>query len=229
MRLAALAVFVAGVLGPAVLAADTDIVIDKAKKSVAIPCKIAPRKLDDPSFKGEIYPIEVIACWPYDKDPAKRGQKAHETVVVFDRGLKPSAVHNALVELGLKPGKPAYADVLRAEGPEVKVFLEVPGPDGGPQRVPIEKTLVDRRTNKPLPALKWHFTGSAMTKPNPEKDEVVFGADLTGTLIAIFPVTNQTVCQTNLTMKEEPFVKLETNKDVLPKEGTAVKLVIEVK
>jgi len=52
-------------------------------------------------------------------------------------------------------------------------------------------------------------------------------ADLTGTLISIFPVTNQTVLQTNLTLKYERFMKLETNPQALPPEGTAVKLVID--
>ncbi len=56
----------------------------------------------------------------------------------------------------------------------------------------------------------------------------MYGADLSGTLISIFPVTNETVFQTNLTMKEEKYVKLETNKKLLPKEGTAVKLILEV-
>jgi hypothetical protein len=229
MRCATLALAVFALPLLSAFAADTDIVIDKDKKTVAIPCKIAPRKIDDPSYKGEIYPIEVIACWPYDKDPAKRGQKAHETVVVIDRGLKPSAVHKALEQLGLKAGKPAYGEVLKAEGPEVKVYLEIPGADGSSQRLAIEKTLVDKKTNKPMPVLKWHFTGSDMKKPNPEKNEVVFGADLTGTLIALFPVTNDTVVQTNLTMKDEPILKLETNKSVLPAEGTPVRLIIEVK
>jgi hypothetical protein len=67
-----------------------------------------------------------------------------------------------------------------------------------------------------------------MTQPDPNKEERVYGADLTGTLIAIFPVTNETVFQTNLTMKEEKYLKLETNTKVLPKEGTPVKLVIVV-
>ncbi len=68
-----------------------------------------------------------------------------------------------------------------------------------------------------------------MSQPDPNKKDKVYGADLTGTLISIFPVTNQTVFQTNLTMKEEKFVKLETDKKVLPKEGTPVKLVIEAR
>ncbi len=67
-----------------------------------------------------------------------------------------------------------------------------------------------------------------MKQPDLTKPEKFYGADLSGTLIAIFPVTNETVFQTNLTMKEEKYLKLETNPQVLPKEGTPVKLVIEV-
>src|SRR5262249_32355509 len=158
----------------------------------------------------KIYPVEVIACWAYPK-----GQKAHETVVTFD--IKPSEIHKALESLGLKPGKPIFGDVKeKAEGPELNIYLEIPG-ESGTRRVPIEKTLVDPTSNKPMPKVKWRFTGSKMSKPDPEKDDTVYGADLTGTLISIFPVTNETVIQTSLTMKEEKFLKLETNRTLLPK------------
>jgi hypothetical protein len=196
--------------------APSGIVVDAAKKSVTIPAKVAPRKL---AKLDQIYPIEVAACWP----ESKNGQKAHETVVVFE--VKPSEVHKALESLGLKPGKPAQGEGEKAEGPEVLVSLELP--DG--KKVPIEKALMDKKTGKPMPKLKWYFTGSVMAQPNPEKEEKVYGADLTGTMIGIFPVTNQVVIQTNLTMKDEPLLKLETDKKVLPAEGTAIKLIIEAK
>jgi hypothetical protein len=199
----------------------TGITIDKEKKAVIIDAKIAPRKINDPKFMDKIYPVEVIASWPYPK-----GQKSHETVITFD--AKPSEIHKALESLGLKPGKPVYGDTTdKASGPELNVVLEVPG-ESGTRRVPIEKALVDPASGKPMPKVKWHFTGSVQTKPDPAKEETVYGADLTGTLIAIFPVTNQTVMQTSLTMKEEKYLKLETNPKVLPKEGTAIKLILEV-
>src|SRR4051812_33988987 len=69
------------------------ITIDKAKRTVAIDAKIAPRKLE--YLKGEVYPIEVIACWPHPK-----GKKAHETIVTID--VMPSAIHKALEDIGLK-------------------------------------------------------------------------------------------------------------------------------
>lgn len=196
------------------------VAVDMAKRTVVIDALIAPRKLE--YLKGEIYPIEVIACWPHP-----RGKKAHETVVTIE--AQPSAVHKGLEMLGLKPGMPVMGEHPEPpQGPEVNVFLELAGADGRPRRVPIERTLLDPKTNKPMPKVKWRFTGSVRSKPAPDKDETVYGADLTGTLISIFPVTSETVLQTNLTMKEEKYLKLETDKALLPKEGTPVKLVLEV-
>ena len=58
--------------------------------------------------------------------------------------------------------------------------------------------------------------------------EKKYGADLTGSLICLFPVTDEVVLQTTWTMKEEKYLKFDVNNAVLPKEGGAVKLVIEV-
>lgn len=194
------------------------ITVDKDKKTISIPCKVAPRKV----LKDKIYPIEVVACWAHPK-----GQKAHETVVVFD--IKPSLVHKALESFGLKAGKPALGENGKAAGPEVVIFLEIPGEDGKATRIPIEETMVDTKSNAAFPKQKWLFTGSAIKYPDPEKDDKAYGADLSGTLITIYPVTDDTVFQSALGAKDEGKFRLETNKKVLPKEGTAVKLVLEVK
>jgi hypothetical protein len=200
--------------------AATPLSVDKEKMEVVIAGKIAPRKL--PNLK-EVYPIEVIATWP-----APKGQKAHETVVTIEN-VKPSEVHKALEGLGLKAGKPTKEAGHKPEGPEVAVLLEVPGDDGKPKRVPIEQTLVQIKTGKSAPPLKWHFTGSNFREPDPEKDDKVYGGDLTGTFLAIFPVTDDTVLQSELSSEEEKSLKLETNTKLLPKEGTAVKLVLQAK
>jgi hypothetical protein len=191
--------------------------VDKQSKKVVILALVAPRKL--PKL-NDTYPIEVIATFA-----APKGQKAHETVVTIE--AKPSDVHKALVELGLIPGKAAKGEEAVAEGPEVTVSLEVPGPGTLKRVVPIERTLIDKRTGKTMPKLTWRFTGSQMKQVDPDSPEQVYGADVTGTLISIFPVTDETVLQTNLTMKDEPLLKLDTNTSVLPKEGTPVKLIIQ--
>lgn len=193
------------------------VTIDKEKRLVIVPAKVAPRKIEDEKFK-EIYPIEVIATFPYPK-----GKKAHETVITFD--AKPSEIHKALVELGLKPGKPALTAEDVQEGPEVKLLIETtPGKPG--TRVPVERLLMDKKTGKPMPKVRWLFTGSTMEKPSPDAPPG-YAADETGTLAAVFPVTGATVFQSSLSLKDEKYVKLEVT-DKLPKVGTAVNLVISV-
>jgi len=196
------------------------VTVDEAKRLVVIDAKVAPRKLEH--LKGEVYPIELIAGWPHPK-----GKKAHEIVVSMD--ANPSEVHKALEKLGLKPGKPAKGEDAKGEGPVVNVFIEVPDGAGGTKRLPMEKVLLDPKTRKPPPKMTFLFTGSVMSPADPSKPEVKsYGADLTGSLITLFPVTDEVVIQTTWTMKEEKFLKLEVNTDLLPKEGTPVKLLIEV-
>lgn len=206
----------------------TGVTVDAAKKSVSVDAKVAPRKLEH--LKGEQYPIELIASWGHPK-----GKKAHETVLTFD--ANPSEVHKALETVGLKPGKPAKGSAMKdgdpdpkAQGPEVNVFIEVPDGAGGTKRLTLDKVLMDPKTKKAPPKMSFVFTGSAQTAPDPNKpDDKKYGADLTGSLICLFPVTDEVVLQTAWTMKEEKFLKLDVRPDVLPKEGTPVKLVIEAK
>lgn len=185
------------------------VTVDKEKKVIRVPCKIAPRKLPN---LAEIYPIEVIACWPTPK-----GQKAHETIVIFD--VTPSDVHKGLESLGLKAGKPGRGDDL-CSGPEVEIYLDLPAANGHPPRqVRVEDTLIDKKTGRALPPIKWHFTGSVLR-------EGKYAADQSGTMVGLYPVTDEVVMQSALTMREEGLIKLETAKHILPPEGTPVTLVI---
>jgi hypothetical protein len=222
LRIIPLAILGVCVALPALSGGDkgkSGIVVDKENKTITIDAKIAPRKL--PHLK-DIYPIEVIASLPH---PA--GKKAHETVVTLD--VKPSEVHKALESLGLKPGAPVMGESKDPpKGPDVNLYIEVTRPEGT-KRLSMDKVLLDNRTKAPFPkSVKFRFTGSVKVQPDPEKDETVYGADLSGAFAAIFPVTDQIVLQTNLTMKEEKYMKLEVNAKNLPPEGTPVKFVIEV-
>src|SRR5438874_2564712 len=226
-KLIAVAGFVTLVLFAEAPAQDAGkaVVVDKAKRTVTVDAKVAPRKLP---HLDQVYPIELIACWAHPK-----GKKAHETVVTIE--ADPSEVHKGLEALGLKPGKPARGAAMKegdpdpkGEGPEVNVYIEVPDGAGGTKRLTMDKVLMDPKTKKPAPKMTFLFTGSVMTALDPNNPaSKKYGADVTGSLITLFPVTNEVVIQTGWTMKEEKFLKLEVRPDVLPKEGTPVKLVIE--
>ena len=199
--------------------------VDREKKTVTVDAKVAPRKVLD-----EVYPIEVIACWPHKKNPKpgdRAGKKAHETVVTID--VLPSEVARAMEQLGAKPGKPGYGEDKAAEGPEVNVYIDVPQEGGTAKRLTLDKVLVDPKTKKPMPkGVKFRFTGSGPRKATGDQPEVPFGADASGSLIYLFPVDVETVFQSTLSMKDEKFLKLDVNKDALPTEGEPVKLVLEL-
>jgi hypothetical protein len=203
--------------------ASAEIAVDKDKRTITVDAKMAPRKIDAPGY-DKIYPLEVVACWPWQKGVTG---KAHESVVTIT--AKPSEIHKALVEtFGLKPGTPQNGGDKAGEGPEVNIYLEFQNDANETKRVPIEKTMIDEKTNKGMGKLKWRFTGSVMAQPDPNKPDKVYGADTTGTLICIFPVTDLTVFQTNLKFKDQTYVDLETDKKLVPKIGTPVKLIIQV-
>ena len=201
---------------------DNGIVVDKEKKTVTFDAKIAPRKLE--YLKGEIYPLEVIATWPHPK-----GKKAHETIVNTD--IKPSDVHKAIESLGYKAGKPVMGGEKEVpEGPEFDIYLGVPEAGGEMKKVSIDKCMVDIKNGKTFPkTVKFRFTGSKMVQEDPNKPDLTYGADSksSGTFISIFPVTDMTVFQTNLSMEYEKYMKLETNPKVVPAVGTPVKLILQ--
>ena len=95
--------------------------VDKEKRTVTIDAKIAPRKLE---HLKEIYPIEVIASGriPRGRRPTKQSSPSRR---------KPSAVHKALEELGLKPGTPVMGGEKEVpKGPDVNIYLELPDARG---------------------------------------------------------------------------------------------------
>jgi hypothetical protein len=194
------------------------VVVDKEKRTVSVPATVAPRKLEH--LKGEVYPIELVAGWGHPK-----GKKAHEIVVAID--VNPSEVHKGLESLGLKAGRPAKGPDAKADGPAVLVYFEVPD-GGGTKKLAVEKVLIDPKSKKAAPKMTFRFTGSALVAPDPTKpDDKKYGADLTGSLICLFPVTDEVVLQTDWTMKEEKYLKLDVNPELLPKEGGKLRLVIE--
>ncbi len=195
------------------------ITVDKDKKIVVIDAKVAPRKLEAKEFEGKVYPIEVIACFPY---AAGKQRKAHETVLTTE--VNPSEVHKALESLGAKPGKPARGDE-KAEGPELRVFVEYTQPDGTAKKLTLDKILVDPKTEKAMPKMKFLFVGSPSGPLSPDDPKIVYKADITGTLLTVFPVTDSVV---QSTLPVTASLPLEVKKGVLPKENTPVKLILEV-
>ena len=198
------------------------ILVDRKRARVIVDVEIAPRKL--PHLK-QIYPIEVMVA-------GAEGKKAHETVLISE--VSPLQVHRALEELGLEAGRPGIADKRPPSGPEVRLWLEYPGRFGLSKKVDLASAVVDRRTGLALDGgastagrrVRWLFTGSALVKADPRSEEEIYGAEFSGTLVTIFPVTDETVFQSTLGMDAEALFNLEVA-GVLPAIGSKARLLIE--
>ena len=74
--------------------------------------------------------------------------------------------------------------------------------------------------------MRWFFTGSAMVQADASTTKEIYGAEFSGTLVTIFPVTDETVFQSNLGMDAESLFNLDVA-GILPPIGSKAKLLIE--
>lgn len=154
-----------------------------------------------------------------------KGGKAYESL--FEAAVDPLALREALQKVGVEPGKPATEDDEGKPHPPTggKLALRVEWKDGDKARSePLEAFIIDTTTGKAMAPVQWLFTGSKKGfVPALERSD--FMVLNTNNLVALHHgdgtvlVTNPVVSTTGNRYK--------TNKDLLPKEGTAVRIVMQ--
>lgn len=153
------------------------------------------------------------------------GGKEYESL--FVTSVDPLALYEAMKKIGLKPGQPAREEEegkrLPPEGDKVKAFVE--WSDGGKdRREPIESFVRDVHSEKPMAPLAWVFTGSRMGY-DPEKDRQSLQVVGTRNLMSLYQ-DDGTVLMQNPAAPEDGH-SYKANKELLPKEGTKVRIVLE--
>ncbi len=92
----------------------------------------------------------------------------------------PSDIHRALVFIGVAPGKPFSPNELRFWPRGERILLSV-APEkkrkGNEKPVRLERLVVDRETNKPLPETGFVFVGSKKVGSPDGKSGLVYAAD----------------------------------------------------
>jgi hypothetical protein len=194
----------------ALLAQDLEpLKVDEAAKQVTFGAKAA--KIDaQPQLKGA---IEYVITLPHGK--------TYESL--FEAGpIDPMKLFEGLKKIGLKPGHSANESAT-AEGDKLKITVE--WKDGDKTRSePIDSFIHDEQTKKPLEQKGWIFSGS--------KEGYVPEIDATGLMVVSSKNLmglyqgDPTPLITNIT----PIIvghRYKANKELLPKEGTPVKIIIE--
>jgi hypothetical protein len=168
-------------------------------------------KLDlHPQLKGA---IEYLITMPQGKSY----ESCFEAVP-----LDPLKLHEALQKIGLKPGHSAN-EAKTAEGDKLKISVE--WKDGDKTRTePIESFVIDEEKKKPLEKIGWIYAGSKEGYV-PEIDKMALMVVSTKNLIGLYQ-GDPTPLMTN----PEPIMvghRYKANKELLPKEGTPVRIIIE--
>jgi len=168
-------------------------------------------KLDQhPQLKGA---IEYLITMP-------RG-KSYESC--FETGpLDPLKLHEGLQKIGLKPGHSAN-EAKTAEGDKLKISVE--WKDGDKTRTePIESFVVDEETKKPMEKVKWIYSGSKEGYV-PEIDAMAPMVVSSKNILGLYQGD-----PTPLIANPAAIMvghRYKANKELLPKEGTPVRIIIE--
>jgi len=158
------------------------------------------------------------------------GGKEYESILILK--CKPDAVYNSLIKLGLKEGKAAIYDEdtkkhTLPKGPPVRLFVEWKDKSGKTKRVRAEELVRNVNTKKPMWNIGWVFTGSRKGIFDPESDDEVLMANVTGSVVSLHHGDDSTILQNPLAEAAEANVPYRTNNEVMLEPGTEVKFIID--
>lgn len=136
------------------------ITLRRAAGELAIPAKVVL----------EAGPLEVIVAHPHGR--------LHEALLVTE--VKALQIQTMLYLLGAENGR-RLPEQGEKQGTLVDIDLEWTDGKGEKQRQPIEKWILDRRTEKPMRRIGWAFVGSII-------QEGKFLADVEGNVVVNYSV-----------------------------------------
>lgn len=148
--------------------------------------------------------------------------KAYESL--FEAPVDPVELNEALKKIGAKPGKPAADEKTPATGDRVKISVQ--WKDGEKDRTePVELFINDDETKKTMETPGWVFQGSKEGFV-PDLGDVGLLVLTTKNLVGLYQGDG-----TPLLTNSAPLMsghRYRVNKQLLPKEGTPVKIVMQV-
>ncbi|RPH46679.1 MAG: hypothetical protein EHM91_06960 [Planctomycetota bacterium] len=194
-----------------VLAQDLDpLVVDEKAGQVTFGAKTLKTDIH-PQLKGS---IEYLITMP--------GGKSYESC--FETGaIDALKMYLGLQKIGAAPGKPA-AEGAPAEGCKLRITVEWKDGDK-PRKEPIESFVTDDTTKKPMEKVQWIFAGSKGGYV-PETDREGLMVLVTKNLMGLYQGDPAPLITNPLPLMTGNRYKV--NKELLPKEGTPVKITIEV-
>ncbi|MEM9882964.1 MAG: YdjY domain-containing protein [Planctomycetota bacterium] len=175
--------------------------------------------LDATVVGREVEWLELLACRP--------GTREYESVVSV--AAEAEHVQLGLLLLGLKPGRPAWAERVGDElvqhpptGPQLELHFVVPGEDGADDRVvPASDWVVDQEDGDVMPDNTWLFTGSRFVEHAGKR---WFLAEANGTVVSVVNFGDELVGRPTTQSEAGGNVFWTSRTDAIPPNGTEVRL-----
>ena len=197
----------AGCLVAALAAGGERPLVDEKARTVTVPAAVARQGTYD-QLKGAIEYILV-----------SEGGKEYETV--FATRCTPADIHQALLRIGLTPGRPA-GEGAPPKGKPVRILAEYEA-EGKTVRRAADEFVLYMKTGKPLTPGTWTFTGS--TKGfDPATNKDVLQASVTRSIVGLHHTDASPLLQNpRPEARQENIYKADLA--ALPKPGTPVRLI----
>jgi len=141
---------------------------------------------------------------------------------VFITPVKPEAIVESLVKLGIASAKPA-ADEQAAQERLIDVDVEYES-DGKKVRRPASEFVIYTKTGKPMSDGPWVYTGSKVVL-DPATDRQRLEAAVTGNVLGLHVLDASVLIQNPRAEAADENI-YKANVDLLPKAGTAVRIIL---
>jgi hypothetical protein len=213
MRLAFLAIFASAGALAAQEAKPQDLEplkVDEKAGTISFGARAAKQDVYE-QLKGA---IEYLIVMP--------GGKEYESALVAP--IDPAKLDEGMKKLGWKPGKPgSEAEKTPPEGAKLKITVEWKDGDKA-RKEPAESLIQDVVAKKAMAPGAWIYSGSKEAF-DPVSESMKLATASSKNVIALFH-NDQTVLVQPQTLAKDPH-QFKANKELLPKEGTPVKVTIE--
>lgn len=203
-----------GVAAAAAPAAPTQrVTIDEKRRCVIVPGHVAKQNVYE-QLKGA---IEYAIVCP--------GGKAYEALFICP--VDPAELRDALVKIGLRPGKHAHEQDGAHVGPrgDAMTISVIVGEGDVSAGRPVEQFIIDTTRDGNMPPVKWVFTGSRMVH-DPSTGKEVLEAAVVKNLVSIHQQDPGVLIQ-NPTPGASEGGRYKADLKALPPEGTPVRIVIQ--
>ena len=161
--------------------------------------------------------LEQLACTETTRE--------HESILKMQ--AQPSAVHTAMLLMGLEPGAPmSWAEeddsvrIIPPSGPRVQISL-IQGEGDEQTQTPANEWIIDQNSGETMQGDTWLFTGSLFTEMNGRE---IYVADAYGTAISLVNFGDDLLARpTDMTHSNDSHNRVwGTKTDAIPEVGTAV-------